>query len=85
MAAEDGRMDKSLRNSSVGGENVSRKTFLKLQPNSFHTGVNRKCLCNTREEEGEEETDRDGLCVCRHFTFKSSAPFCSPRKTLHAT
>lgn len=62
----------------MGGANVSRKTFLKLQPNGFHTGVNRKCLSNTGEEE-EEETDGDGLCVCRHFTFKSSAPFARRR------
>lgn len=44
----------------MGGE-----TFLKLQPNGFHTGVNRKCLSNTgeEEEEEEEEPDGDGLCV----------------------
>lgn len=70
----------------MGGEKVSGKTFLKLQPNGFHTGVNRKCLSNTgeeEEEEGEEEPDGDGLCVCRHFTFKSSAPFARRRCERH--
>lgn len=40
---------------------MSRKsqTFLKLRPNSFHTGLNRKCFSNTREEDEEEETDHD--------------------------
>lgn len=48
----------------MGGENGSGNspTFLKLQPNSCHTGVNRKCRRRNTREEGE--TERDGVCVC---------------------